>query len=534
MLSIEIPTLPMSPNPQNLRPSEPTDSGSGTHTAAVLAANNVSKAFGPVTVLKSITLGFGAGEIHAIVGENGAGKSTFVKILAGVIEPSSGRIFFRGNPVEALTLRGMESLGVRFIHQELNLADDLTVLENIFLGREVAKGPFLDETTMRARGREVLAQVGAQVELHAKVGDLRMSEKQLIEIAKAVAQQATVLILDEPTAVLTQREADRLFQIIGQFADAGAAIIYISHRLEEVKRLAHRITVFRDGQLVATRNAGDISPNEIVRLMVGRSLQDLFPKKNYSRDEKNVLEVHNLSVRGHVTKASFGLKKGEILGFAGLIGAGRTELFEGVMGLRSISSGKICKDGREIKLSDYPGALRALRAVYLPEDRKGKGLLVSFDAQTNYSLIGLQRFGACFVNQQMEHSAFRSAVERFQIKIPDRFMPVSRLSGGNQQKVVLAKILATDPEIIIFDEPTRGIDVGTKAQIYHLIAAMAADGKSCIIISSELLEIIGLCHRVIVMRASRIVASLEGDAIAEDEIMMYATGLKPAHPPFNR
>jgi ribose transport system ATP-binding protein len=244
-----------------------TASGPDAVPVPTLAGYNISKAFGPVTVLKSITLSFAAGEIHAIVGENGAGKSTFVKILAGIIEPSSGQIFFRGEQVETPTLRGMESLGVRLIHQELNLADDLTVLENIFLGREVAKGPFLDEASMRETGRKVLAQVGANVDFESKVGDLRVSEKQLIEIAKAVSQRATVLILDEPTAVLTPREADRLFQIIEQFAKAGVAIIYISHRLEEVKRLAHRITVLRDGQLVATRNAGDVPPDEIVRLM---------------------------------------------------------------------------------------------------------------------------------------------------------------------------------------------------------------------------------------------------------------------------
>jgi ribose transport system ATP-binding protein len=519
----------MAPNPQS--PPEQTASVHDAAPVPTLAAVNVSKAFGPVTVLKSITLSFGAGEIHAIVGENGAGKSTFVKILAGVIEPSSGQIFFHGNPIEAVNLRGMESLGVRFIHQELNLANDLTVLENIFLGREVMKGPFLDEATMREKGRKVLAQVGADVDLDARVDDLRVSEKQLVEIAKAVAQRATALILDEPTSVLTRREADRLFEIIEQFAEAGVAIIYISHRLEEVKRLAHRITVLRDGQLVATRPSSEISPNEMVRLMVGRSLQDLFPKKVYSTNPTYLFEVRNLSVRGYVTNASFGLKEGEILGFAGLIGAGRTELFEGIMGLRSISSGTIFKNGKQIRISGYPDALHNLRAVYLPEDRKGKGLVVSFDAQTNYSLLGLQRFGAYFVNRRTERVAFQDAIKRFQIKIPERSMPVSRLSGGNQQKVVLAKILANDPEIIIFDEPTRGIDVGTKAEVYHLIAAMAAEGRSCVVISSELLEIIGLCHRVIVMRASRIVASLERDAITEDEIMLYATGLKRAFSP---
>jgi ribose transport system ATP-binding protein len=527
MPGMEVCTPSMPPDIQSS--PEPAASGAEAVEFGTLGGQEISKSFGPVAVLKSITLSFLPGRIHAIVGENGAGKSTFVKILAGIIKPSSGQIFFRGKQVENPTLRLMEDLGVRLIHQELNLANDLTVLENIFLGREAVKGPFLDEAPMRRKAREVLARVGANVDLDRKVGDLRISEKQLTEIAKALAQEATVLILDEPTAVLTQREADRLFQIIEQFAKAGVAIIYISHRLEEVKRLAHHITVLRDGQLVATRNAGEISPDEIVRLMVGRSLQDLFPKKAYSRDQKNVMEVRNLSVPGYVTDASFGLKKGEILGFAGLVGAGRTELFEGIMGLRSISSGTIFRDGKQVKFSDYPHALRAFRAAYLPEDRKGKGLVVSFDARTNYSLLALQRFGACFVNQATERASFLNAVERFQIKIPDRSMPVSRLSGGNQQKVVLAKIFAIDPEIIVFDEPTRGIDVGTKAQIYRLIAAMAAEGKSCVVISSELLEIIGLCHRVIVMRASRIVASLEGDEISEDEIMMYATGVKQAH-----
>jgi ribose transport system ATP-binding protein len=495
-------------------------------TSPILAAQDVTKAFGPVTVLHGIKIDFFAGEIHAIVGENGAGKSTLMKILSGVLKPSLGEVRYEGNPVETGDLRVMEKLGVRLIHQELNLAEDLSVLENLFLGKERTWGPFLDEAKMRQTGREVLAKVGSSVDLDAPVRNLRVSEKQLVEIAKAISQRVTVLILDEPTASLTQHETERLFQIVASFAKAGVAILYVSHRLEEVKQLAHRITILRDGRLVTTQSAAELSPNEIVRLMVGRSLQDLFPKKIPPPRQINVLEVRKLTVPGYVTDASFTVGKGEILGFAGLIGAGRTELWEAVLGLRKASGGKIFKEGQQIRFANYSQALQRLRAVYLSEDRKGKGLVVSFDAQTNYSLLGLKRFGSWVVDQRKERNAFLQAVEQFQIKVSDRSMSVSRLSGGNQQKVLLAKILALDPEIIVFDEPTRGIDVGTKAQIYHLIASMAAQDRTCLVISSELLEIIGLCHRVLVMRSSRIVASLEGSAINEDEIMLYATGVK--------
>lgn len=498
-----------------------------TTKVPVLAARGVTKAFGPVKVLQNITLDFFGGEIHAIVGENGAGKSTLMKILAGLLDPTSGEVCFRGEAIEIGNLRRMEQRGVRFIHQELNLAEDLRVIENLFLGEEPRWGPFLDEARMRTKGREVLRRVGAEVNLDARVSALRISEKQLVEIAKAISQQATALILDEPTAVLTQREAERLFEIIESLAREGVAILYISHRLEEVKRLATRISVLRDGHLVATRRATEMAPSEIVRLMVGRSLQDFFPKKKSPESNVRVLEVRNLSVPGHVNDASFELRKGEILGFAGLIGAGRSELFEGLMGLRKTSSGTVLRDGRPVRFVDYPQAIARLRAAYLPEDRKGKGLIVSFDAPTNYSLLGLNRFGAWFVDRRKEQASFRKAVDHFQIKVSDNSMPVSRLSGGNQQKVVLAKILTIDPEIIIFDEPTRGIDVGTKAQIYQWIGKIAAEGRSCIVISSELLEIVGLCHRVIVMRSSRIVASLEGAAISEDQIMLYATGVNP-------
>src|ERR1700722_6063215 len=517
----------MPPNPQFPGPLEGRSPASSQSLASpILAARDVTKAFGPVTVLHSIHLEFHAGEIHAIVGENGAGKSTLMKILAGVIKPSLGEVLYQGTPVETGNLRAMENFGLRLIHQELNLAEDLSVVENLFLGEEQTWGPFLDERKMRAKGREVLAKVGLEVDLDALVRHLRVSEKQLVEIAKAISQRVTVLILDEPTASLTRRETEPLFQIIESFAQSGVAILYVSHRLEEVKRLSHRITVLRDGRLVTTQKTAELSPSEIVRLMVGRSLQDLFPKKIVPTGQIDLLEVRNLSVAGFVRDASFTVRKGEIVGFAGLIGSGRTELWEAVLGLRKASGGKIFKEGKETRSANYSQALQNLRAVYLSEDRKGKGLVVSFDAQTNYSLLGLRRFGTWIVDQRRERSAFQQASDQFQIKVADRAMPVSRLSGGNQQKVLVAKVLGLDPEIIVFDEPTRGIDVGTKAQIYHLIAGMAGQGRTCVVISSELLEIIGLCHRVIVMRASQIVASLEGSAINEDEIMLYATGVK--------
>ena len=444
----------------------------------ILAARDVTMAFGPVTVLHGINVDFSAGEIHAIVGENGAGKSTLMKILSGILRPSLGKVLYEGKPVETGDLRTMEDFGVRLIHQELNLAEDLSVTENLFLGKEQTWGPFLDEMKMRAKGREVLARVGADVDLDAPIHDLRVSEKQLVEIAKAISQRVTVLILDEPTASLTQRETERLFQIIESFANDGVAILYVSHRLEEVKRLAHRITILRDGRLVTTQKTAELSPSEIVRLMVGRKSSGPIPEKSSSGEHKSICSRFEIfRFRAYVTDASFTVGKGEILGFAGLIGAGRTELWEAILGLRNASEGTIFKDGQEVRAANYSQALERLRAVYLSEDRKGKGLVVSFDAQTNYSLLGLKRFGSWIVDQRRERIAFRQAVEQFQIKVSDRSMPVSRLSGGNQQKVLLAKILALDPEIIVFDEPTRGIDVGTKAQIYHLIASMAAQGS---------------------------------------------------------
>ena len=495
----------------------------------VLSAKGLCKDFGPVRVLDDINLDFAAGEIHAVVGENGAGKSTLVKILAGALEPTAGTVSFRGTPAPVGNLRAMEHLGVRFIHQELNLAEALTVQENLFLGQELRRGILLDEGAMRRKGLEVLTQVGANVNLDELVGRLRISEKQMVEIAKAISRQATAIIFDEPTAVLTRTEAERLFQLIESFAATGVAIIYISHRLEEVKRLAHRITVLRDGRQITTRAASEISPDEIARLMVGRNLQDLFPPKRNADRQTTRLEVRHLTVPGYATDCSFTAKRGEILGFAGLVGAGRTELFEGIVGLRKPKGGQILKDGQSIQVTNYPLAIQKLRAVYLPEDRKGKGLIVSFDARTNFSLLGLRKFGGWFVNERQESAAFQDAVRQFQIKVPNWSMPTNRLSGGNQQKVVLAKISEVDPDILILDEPTRGIDIGTKAQIYHWIAELADRGHTCIVISSELQEIIGLCHRVIVMRSSRIVANLEGELINEDDIMLYATGVRTAN-----
>jgi len=516
----------MAPQPDQNAPTASSPSSAGAPPK--LSARQLTKAFGPVTVLQDVDVDFFAGEIHAVVGENGAGKSTLMRILSGILEPTAGEVWFDGRPVATGDLRAMERLGVRLIHQELNLAEDLSVVENLFLGQEPVRGPFLDERKMAQRGAEVLAAVGTDVALETRVKDLRVSEKQMVEIAKAISHQATVLILDEPTAVLTRREAERLFQIIEASAARGVAIVYISHRLEEVKRLANKVTVLRDGKLVTTAPASTLSPDEIVRLMVGRRLRDLFPPKVPPTTPDVVLDVKNLSVHGHVTEASFSLRKGEILGFAGLVGAGRTELFEGLMGLRKITSGEIFRDRKRFSPSNYSGAIDRLRAAYLPEDRKEKGLVVTFDPRTNYSLLGLRRFGRLFVDQEKERRAFQQAARDFQIKITDPDLPVNRLSGGNQQKVVLAKVLGVDPEIIIFDEPTRGIDVGTKAQIYQWIANQALNGKACIVISSELLEIIGLCHRVVVMRSSRIVAVLEGEQMNEDGIMMYATGVKGA------
>lgn len=513
-------------------------SSSINDNAVLLEANNITKSFGDVEVLHGISLSLRAGEVRAILGENGAGKSTLVKILAGFEQPGAGQLRYqdlngRQQSSEGWLAEEAETNGVVLIHQELNLADQLTVSENIFLGQELRHGLFLDKRSMESRSREYLDSLNCKIDTRTRVGDLPVSAKQLVEIARTRAKRARVLIMDEPTAVLTRQESEVLYQLIARLSGDGVAIVFISHKLEEIERIADSITILRDGRLVGDYAATDLSREDMVSLMVGREIGDLFPAKRLPDSAAPlVMEVSDLQVRDTDTSCSFSLRQGEILGFSGLVGSGRTALLETVAGLRMPAPdhpGKVAVFGHPVRIKNLEQA-RELGLAYLTKDRKGSGLLLEKGLVFNFSLFALKNFSHGLIDGKQEQAAFGKAVDTFDIRIKDAGMTAGNLSGGNQQKLLLAKMLESEPRIIIVDEPTRGIDIGTKSQIYHFIAELAASGHSVIVISSDIIEIIGLCHRVAVMFHGRLTGIVSGNDINEEEIMAYATGLKDQHP----
>ncbi|WP_265520056.1 sugar ABC transporter ATP-binding protein [Nitratireductor luteus] len=491
-------------------------------TEAVLSLDGISHRFGPIQVLFDVDFDLRPGEVHALIGENGAGKSTMMKILGGYLAPSEGDVLLEGKPVRFASLRDAEAAGIIMIHQEFNLALQLTVEENIFLGRELWRGPFLDHKAMQAQSRTLLERLNCPLDPREKVSNISVPSRQMVEIAKALGRNARVLIMDEPTAVLTNRETDILLEQIERLRAAGTAILYTSHKLDEVKRIADRVTVLRDGHRVKQADVGQLTEHDMAEAMVGRELSDLFPDKATPQDE-TVLEVKGLTVPGHIKDASFKLHRGEVLGFAGLVGSGRTELMEGVVGLRP-ATGSIKVGGKALK----PGSVLAAREaglVYLTEDRKEKGLLLGKSLRENLTLLALDRFTRVAIDSRAEDRALTRAIEEFDIRAGDRRMMAGNLSGGNQQKLLLAKTMLAEPDIVIIDEPTRGIDIGTKQQIYGFISRLAAQGKSVIVISSELPEVIGLASRVVVMASGRIAGEVEGANITEDAILRLAMGL---------
>jgi len=502
--------------------------------SVLLQADKLSKSFGDVEVLHDISLTLHAGEVRAILGENGAGKSTLVKILAGFEQPSNGQLLYQDWNGHTSSIKGWqaeeaEANGVVLIHQELNLADQLTVSENIFLGQELRRGLFLDKRLMDRKSAEYLDALRCKVDPHARVGDLSVSAKQLIEIARTRAKRARILIMDEPTAVLTRQESDVLYELIARLSAEGVAIVFISHKLEEIERIADSITILRDGRLVGNYAAEGLSREDMVSLMVGREIGDLFPAKRLPVSQApSVLEVKDLQVRGTETSCSFSLQQGEILGFSGLVGSGRSALLETVVGLRTPTGnppGTVAVFGQPVRIRNLEQA-RELGLAYLTKDRKGSGLLLEKGLAFNFSLFALEKFSHGVIDRKKEQDAFYKAVSNFDIRIKDTKLAAGSLSGGNQQKLLLAKVLEAEPRIIVIDEPTRGIDIGTKSQIYHFIAALAASGHSVVVISSDIVEIIGLCHRVAVMFHGRLTGIVEGEDINEEEIMAYATGLK--------
>ncbi|KQR30383.1 ABC transporter ATP-binding protein [Rhizobium sp. Leaf155] len=493
---------------------------------AVLCARRVSKSFNGVQVLFSVNFELKAGEIHALMGENGAGKSTLVKVLSGFEQPSSGEILLDGQPVKLPPNGAAEALGIVIIHQEFNLADHLTVAESIFLGREVTHFGVLDRKFMRAETRRILDLLNCHVDEDAMISSLSIAEKQMVEIAKAISREARIVFMDEPTAVLSREETNYLFKQVRKLRDQGTSFVFVSHKLDEVMELTDRVTVLRDGHWVKTAPTSMLDGEAIAQLMVGRELSSLYPaKREPDVDEQIVLNVKGLST-GYVKDASFELRKGEILGFSGLIGSGRTELMEAIVGIKASQAGEVDANGVTLPSHDLHASIDAGLA-YMTKDRKSKGLLLGSGMGLNLTLQSLDRHGHFgYLSSGSEARALEKARRRFDIRVRDGNVMVGRMSGGNQQKLLLAKVMETEPKIIIIDEPTRGIDVGTKQQIYHFISALARDGHSIIVVSSEMQEVIGLCTRVAVMREGRIVGMLEGDEINEHEIMRYAAGLK--------
>ncbi len=505
---------------QTLSDSNPPD-----RTIPVLEAVGLSRSFGPIEVLGDVSLDVRAGEVHAIVGENGAGKSTLMKILAGHLAPTRGVLKLFGAPVALAGPVDAERLGVVLVHQEIMLAPDLTIAENMFLGRELQRGLMVDDREMNRRAMQAMRVFGVDAPVTVPVDRLSIAQRQLAQIARALAVPHRIAIFDEPTASLTPVETAALLRLIRQMKAEGVAILYISHRLEEVKAVADVVTVLRDGKRVTTRPAAGLEPVDMARLMVGRDLLALYPSRRPLPTGAPALDVAHFGAEGFAEDVSFSVRPGEILGFAGLVGAGRTELFEALFGLRK-GGGEIRLDGRPQQWRDARAAMRA-GAVYLTEDRKSKGLLLEQTLAVNLTLAALDEFQrGLVVDRAREMRALDAAIQRFDIRIGDKTLLASQMSGGNQQKLLLAKMMELDPRVVVIDEPTRGIDIGAKQQIYRFIAAMAAEGRSVLVISSEMAELIGICHRIVVMRNGRIAGEVAGEAMTEHAIVVLATGVE--------
>ncbi len=485
---------------------------------------DIARSFGPVQVLHGVNFEIEAGHVLALLGENGAGKSTLMKILAGYLEPSSGEILIDGKPFRFRSSRDAEAQGIVLIHQEFNLAEDLTIAQNVFLGHEKRRGWLLDEAAMREATARVLQQVGLQASPDTRVRELIVAEKQLVEIAKALARNARLLIMDEPTATLTPGETQRLFALMERLKSEGVTLVYISHKLDEVERVTDEVVVMRDGRFVAQRPTASLTRHDMANLMVGREVSDLFPPKEPPPEGEPLLRVRGFTVPGWAEDVSFEVRPGEILGFAGLVGAGRTELFEGLLGLRP-AQGEVAVAGRVVRLRS-PREAANEGITYLSEDRKGKGLLVDFGLRENLTLMNLRAYAKPVLAPAREDEALAQAVQSFGIRTGDLRQRASALSGGNQQKLALAKVLQPQPRVVVLDEPTRGVDVGAKRDIYFLVQRLAREGRAVVVISSELMELIGLCHRVAVMRAGRVAATLDHDHLSEEELIAHATGTR--------
>jgi ribose transport system ATP-binding protein len=490
----------------------------------VVQLRGVSKEFPGVKAVDGVDLEILPGEVHALAGENGAGKSTLMKILSQVERPTEGDVEISGEKVAFHGPGYAQSLGVAMVYQEFALAPHLSVAENLFLGREPARVGFINRRSEKEKAGELLGRVGLEIDPNRLVSGLTVAEQQRLEISKALAIDAKVIILDEPTATLAEREIEDLFEVIQELASRGIAILYISHRLDEIFRIADRVTVMRDGKVVDTKPASELDEEKLVNLMVGREVGNLYPKPEAEIGEV-LLRVEGISREGVLKDCSFEVQSGEILGFAGLVGAGRTELARAVFGADPVDSGRVELEGREIQVKS-PQAAIAAGIGYLTEDRKGAGLALQLGIDHNITLANVPVAMAGFLDLGAEQRVARDRSEQLDIQTPTIKRKVQVLSGGNQQKVVVAKWLETHARALFFDEPSRGIDVGAKAEMFGLIGDLAKEGRGIVLISSYLPELLNMCDRILVMRDGRVAGVLEREEFSEERIVSLATGVE--------
>ncbi len=507
-------------------PDQPSAQGTAAvgEATPVFRLRNATKRFGGVTAVEEVTFDLRSGEVHALMGENGAGKSTLMKIVHGLYPPDEGALEVDGEVVEFSTPRDAEAAGIAMIPQELDLFPELTIAENLFVGRRRLRTRWgtLDQNAMRAEARQRLRSLGVELDVTAALKRLSAANQQIVAIARALVGEAKAVVMDEPTASLTEREVQQLFKIISELTSSGVGVVYISHRMDEIFKISDRVTVLRDGRHISTAPASELDAEELVRLMVGRPLNELFTRTPHDLKEIG-LEVRGLSRSGEFEDVGFVLRRGEILGLAGLVGAGRSELAQTIFGIRVPEAGEIRIDGEEVTIRS-PHVAMERGIFYVPEERRSQGLILPFSIKNNITLSILDRisrFG--FVPRSEQQTADRFA-EGLSIRGASITDPVSRLSGGNQQKVVLAKSLAREPSILLLDEPTRGVDVGAKSEIYRLIDDLAKEGKAILFISSELEEVLSMSDRILVMREGSLTGEFKREEATQENIMTAATG----------
>lgn len=493
----------------------------------LLQMKNVSKSFPGVKALDDVRLEAYSGEVLALLGENGAGKSTLMKILSGVYKKDSGSIIFQDSEVDIKGIKDAEKLGIAIIHQELSLLPNLSVWENIFLGNEGFNGITrrINKKELKEKAEVLLKAIGFSVDVDTLIKDLNVGEKQLIEIAKALSKNSKLIIMDEPTTALTDVETENLFKVINQLKNENMGIVYISHRMDEIFKICDRVTVLRDGKYIAEVNTKEITKDDLISMMVGRNLEEQFPYRISPRGS-SILKVENLNFGEKVSNISFEARAGEILGISGLMGSGRTEMAKTIFGEYRKSSGKIIVDGEEVNICSPKDSIEK-GICYLSEDRKKEGLILGMSVGSNMTLANLKKYenGAKRINKIEEAKVIQEYIKKLSIKTPSAEQLIKNLSGGNQQKVILAKWIMLAPKVLIIDEPTRGIDVGAKKEIYEVLNELKAMGKAIIMISSDMPEIIGICDRILVMHEGKISGELSRKEASQEAIMKYSVGI---------